>query len=1745
MAWDRLTLLRRIGHDTVAFSDSQLLKLADISGVSDNTLRKMHLDHTAPPPELRDAMRLFKADADTGQVIEQLRGVTPIDERYMHALPLVTEMPRWPSGRVLELFQDPGLSGKSIKFGVERSLRGEANRPAIRLSRQDVLGGQLPRRILDGLDESEIVLLLGEEGARVHATRPDEFSRQLADHAGTRQSTIFDTLYKGPKPVQGRARMLQAECPGLSEAAADEVIAHGSLSDLARLDATRRSPLNMLEEARWYARQGRQVRAYAGLRRENIASADSRRLALNALEKLPGWPGTLRLEVREGSERGTLLGRAGDASAADKRYLIKNGPRYQVYNEGTENFNGVRHESGDLYSAIVQALPDDARSALGLPDVGQGTALQRRIIEYADLHREDMPWLMEPYTKRFKPPVRVSATRIGYYASGRGSGGARAMLKARIAELYPGQGQVEAFFRQHGNKTDHQVYTIYQERAREWANLERTLDRWQASVPHSFQKLEVSRALKEAWRNRPLAEGLTGEITEVASLSLSCEAPLSEMTVDFPHVRELTINGSGLTDTNANAFLAHFPGVTKLSIGGRESAYIDLSIAAQPLTTLPAALDQMPGLTNLRFSSTAPRLASDFRERLIAQASLESLHINYSGFDSATLHNLDLAPLSRLRSLKIDAPYVLTLWPEYVQRLPRLEYLDLTRTSIQTLPDTLFEGHETLWAGLSLNWSRLDPEAFRRAFRYVSSYAGEHGHLVDLHNMVDEYCRGQLQFMIGTGEFMGRLPERFIALETPRQRFDALEVIREEHDAIFGQFYEPTELGGRSRAIPTLQWRQEGESRLLQALQSSWRSAVRQRLELPGESVHRFELPPSRLGFAGEIRNLPVLPVASFSHVRTLSLGALGGSLEQARNFFRAFSGTQALEISGSHFTELPFTADAMPALTQLDMRNNRLHVNPTVQAQFNGLRLLETLNLQGNPLNTLDVSALTRLRALNLNGTRLQGWPTGAETLAQLSWLDLRNNQLQSLPASVLANDEILLKLNVTRNPFSPEGKAALSAAQQRVGDAKGLPQGALARLAEETVPPQFPPAETGWSLAHRLLSLPERSALAEGEPGFALRLQRLNPDMTPEQAALALRQWREGGMTVEQIDARLSQWHEACETLTRQLNGWLYSRPVRTIGDDIVVSAHNREVAARSIRKVWQEGLTRIGDPGQTLNLHGLELGDLPALAERFPGVATLDLSGVLLTEQGANGFLASFPDLRRLNLSGNYLHGLPAAVLQMAQLERLELAFNNLPYADIYSLLRIGRLRVLDVGGNGLDVFDPPGFGQLETLDLSQNQIDRWPRNLLSAQRLRELNLSMNELRDIPAQLLDGTHETLLAGMDLTGNEDLSLSALEALRDYSDAHDRANVAGFTRDDIENGIRDMRRREELGGSSSDGDSDGSDGDDPAAVQPVEPIHNPGADTSTEALKPWLVGSSTEQASARTRIWTQLANEEGHERFFQLLTFLRNTTDYASARAELTRRVWNVLEAASDDRELRQLQFQHAETHGTCIDGRRLVFSDMEVRTYVYHALRDIPLGQHIGRGQALLRLSRQLFRLDRAETLAEVAEMASRRGDPAEARLQYRIGLATGWGDGIDLPEQPVRMAFRNAIAGEELKAARHSILEAERGDALLEDMVTREYWTSYLRDRYPEEMAALDTLEQRRDEALGDLEDGRATGLISDAQYNQQLDQLSRTTARSRKQELLAMTRKELDYLKNRGPGAEPPGNLSPQPGPSWRD
>jgi hypothetical protein len=55
--WEGSTLMRRLGHATDGFSDSQLEQIRQISGTNETELRRMHVENAPPPPLLIDTLQ--------------------------------------------------------------------------------------------------------------------------------------------------------------------------------------------------------------------------------------------------------------------------------------------------------------------------------------------------------------------------------------------------------------------------------------------------------------------------------------------------------------------------------------------------------------------------------------------------------------------------------------------------------------------------------------------------------------------------------------------------------------------------------------------------------------------------------------------------------------------------------------------------------------------------------------------------------------------------------------------------------------------------------------------------------------------------------------------------------------------------------------------------------------------------------------------------------------------------------------------------------------------------------------------------------------------------------------------------------------------------------------------------------------------------------------------------------------------------------------------------------------------------------------------------------------------------------------------------------------------------------------------------------------------------------------------------------------------------------------------------------
>ncbi len=1532
LAWDRLTLLRRMGPITEAFSDEQLLDIAQACDVDDNALRKMHMDHLPPPPELADALRLFEAE--------------------------------------------PGSGGPLIE-------------------------------------------------------------------------------------------KLQRASPGLSESAARRILLDANAEELNRLKASARVPLKMLEEARWYTQQGHQARAFAGLYREDMASADSRWLALHALEKLPGWSGEVRLEVRDGHINGPLIDGIGNESAGRRKYVVKQGPSFQAFDERGETLNGVPASGDNFFASIMHALPDESRQALGVPHVSQSAGLRQTVIDSAIEHQLELSQQLAKRAGRrqsFKPPVRISERRVGYYASGRGQG-FNPSLVARVQDVHPGLSDQQAngfiLAQLRAGKTEAQVYSLMQERMRQWEVLESTLDQWVGEpVPETIlqsmlgSKASVAHNIKQSWRNSPLADSHP----MYRLLDLVCDDPIPPLSADFSHVRDLYVRGRCITDANVDALLASFPKLKRLRINATGDEF----------SNVPAALNGMRELTDLSLYCAAP-YAVDMPSRLNALVALEDLSVSSSSYASFAL---DVRGLRKLRSLEVLAPSMFE-WPAGVFELPRLERLNLRGTGIRTLPDGVFQGHGKLWSGLSLDWSNFLRENFKPAYEYVKNHAE---HLVDLEEMVRGYSKGELR-RLGEGMYdsveviFSQFTEQWPGAEA---RFEALEALGDGYRALDRQLND----WYHSKATPVTIEETMAREWLGHSLRVSWRHGAFKRY---GSTADASVLEVPNL----QLSELPVLPASEFSHVQTLNLRGTQAPAEQIRRFVGGFTELQRLGLPGTGLTEVPIAPGELGQLTHLDLSGNRLGAGSAEPLRFDGLQSLEYLDLSNNPLHSLDVSALTRLKALNLRGTDLQEWPAGLQDLPELNWLDLRDSKVSALPTPLA--DEMLLKTNLTGTPLTPQSIAELDLARQRVEMGKGLPVGTLKRFDLEEVPTTFPPSESGESIAGHLLPLTE-IPVGEGPAVLGKRLQRLKPNLADDGALQVIEQMRESGATPVQISGRIAEWEQAYEVLTRRLNGWLFTRG--TQGPGWMTSSSTRRLGALRILECWREGLG--GAPGVAhaeLNLNGLQLGDLPELPVMFEHVGSLNLTSVKLTAQGSDGFLKAFTQLKALELNGNGLEVVPDPVQHMEKLERVEISSNRISDTEgLYAKLsNLQRLQSLDLSYNELDAFDVGDFDALETLDLRNNNLTEWPDGVATANRLRSLNLSGNDITSVPEDVLDGSHEVLLSGTDMSDNYNLSLESLERLRTYREEGLHDTVLGFSRSDLDDLIDDAHGFDEASIDSIETDEE---------LSETEP--------DSAQREPWLANAPAEELAGKKETWNQLAAEPDNAAFFHLIARLQDTQEFRVAKADLTRRVWTVMDAAASNSELREVLFAGSATHGTCVDGRILTFSGLESKVFTHNALLDIPVGRLSEKGDALLRLSRQLFRLDKVDELA--TKTAARAGhDEAEVRLGYRIGLTDGWPDGLSLPGQPRHMTYASGVTPGQLAQARIEIGNAERSDGFFEDLIQRDYWVSYLKEKYPEDFRALDEVDaQEMDtDEVGNADDPAFLSVLFDqaAARNAKMIELSR--------------------------------------------
>lgn len=208
---------------------------------------------------------------------------------------------------------------------------------------------------------------------------------------------------------------------------------------------------------------------------------------------------------------------------------------------------------------------------------------------------------------------------------------------------------------------------------------------------------------------------------------------------------------------------------------------------------------------------------------------------------------------------------------------------------------------------------------------------------------------------------------------------------------------------------------------------------VRRAWRLQGEPMPAVDGLPAgqRLSCIGmQVTTLPSLPPQlAFSRVTAMTL-AEGRLTNVHADFLQCFTALRELNLNGNRLLQVPRGLAYLVELRRLRLAHNTIRLDLTGLNALNGLPRLTHLDLSYNPLGAYHFrfDQLSHLVDLNLRRTRLVEWPSGIELCEGLECVDLRDNELTTVPLEIQAMP------NVFRRAFLVSGN------DLRVREIRGL---------------------------------------------------------------------------------------------------------------------------------------------------------------------------------------------------------------------------------------------------------------------------------------------------------------------------------------------------------------------------------------------------------------------------------------------------------------------------------------------------------------------------------------------------------------------------------------------------------------------------------------------------------------------------------------------------------------------------------
>jgi hypothetical protein len=699
-------------------------RLETIRKITDNPVTRLnHLceENQRLPARLKDCLERFRIEQYLSDFIADMQAADVANaghaQAQLHTLP---SLPGWPAERYIEVLDDE----RKVTAMYPPTTLVADEELSVEVTQAQLNNGELLETVVAGLYPREVDALLGT--GVVKGSEAKALAKKLGAAIKSDRKSVFRHLYQRYEQNGiGDVQKIRSVFPELPVGLAQELIEGATSTERLQLRTTGRVPMGLAQKVRRAVADVRLDRALSGLYLPDIAEIDSQKLAIQLLPRLSGWSNTLRLELRQGSLTGSLSASAGKVDATLKRIIVRTATGYEAFTAEGLSLGAVSNGSNGFYQAILRAIPQGQRTAMGIVNLeeSEGARLRRDLLSKG---LDDRPVTELVFSGAILDEPVSRASCMPSDAPVSGSTHPRALVR-KVQKLYPlfSDGQALTFL--DGLGSDHltrakEVKTLQQalktlRRSLEvWSSDESGLNLAAEKVERRHSRRQVSDIIEHCWRRLSFIrneKGMSVQGFKLDGMRVG-KLPILPPQLNFDHVESLSLKSMEL-DNDVAYFIKAFGKIESLNINDNK------------LTQLPEVLSMMPNLKQLSLANNDLQLTEQTLKKLSGMRTLENLNLSANRRLGATL---DVGKQFDLRYLSLRDTRATEL-PKNLSRLPNLERVDLRDNEIKMLPDWLFTTPRQFSETLNVRHNPLSSASRSQLQRYRDRIGIGMGYLED------------------------------------------------------------------------------------------------------------------------------------------------------------------------------------------------------------------------------------------------------------------------------------------------------------------------------------------------------------------------------------------------------------------------------------------------------------------------------------------------------------------------------------------------------------------------------------------------------------------------------------------------------------------------------------------------------------------------------------------------------------------------------------------------------------------------------------------------------------------------------------------------------------------------------------------------------------------------------------------------------------------------------------------------------